>query len=97
MKQYYVHYYKDFGNTYNLAWAETPEQIKAAEDAGYQKITRREAENLCAEENGRRKSDAAFSGYADSVILPIEYAHSDWQNDRHLRQNGYIVEHIEKK
>ena len=91
MKQYYVRYYKDFGNTYNLAWAETPEQIKAAENAGYEKITRREAEKLCAEENGRRKSDAAFSGYADNVIIPIECARDDWQNDSRFEKDGYIV------
>ena len=91
MKQYYVRYYKDFGNTYNLAWAETPDQIKMAEDAGYQKITRREAEKLCAAENDRRKHDQSFSGYADNVILPIECARDDWRDDRRFEKDGYIV------
>lgn len=29
MKKYYISYYRDFGNTYNLYWAETSEQIAA--------------------------------------------------------------------
>lgn len=45
-KQYYV-WHGDFGNVYNLYWAETPEQIKLAEKNGYSRITRRQAEN-CA-------------------------------------------------
>ena len=44
MKKYFVQYYHDFGNTYNLAWAETPEQIKQAETNKWEQITRKEAE-----------------------------------------------------
>lgn len=96
MKKYYVQYYKDFANTYNLAWAETPEQIKLAEDTGYEQITRKEAERLCVNEKEARTSDPAFSGYGDTAIFPIDYdrAENDWRNDRHLQQNGYIVERI---
>lgn len=97
MKQYYVNYYKSFGNTYNLAWAETPELKKLAQEWGYEKITRREAEKLCAAENDRRQHDQSFSGYADNVILPIECARDDWQNNRSLKKDGYIVYKVEKK
>jgi hypothetical protein len=54
MKRFYVHY-GDFANTYRLAWAETPEQVEEAEKRGYERITRKEAENLCAEENRRKR------------------------------------------
>lgn len=91
-KQYYV-WYGDFGNVYNLFWAETPEQVKLAEENGYTRITRRQAEKLCAEENNRRKFDGNFSGYADNLIFPIdcdEYER-DLLNNRSLYVDSYIV------
>ena len=97
MKRYYVNYYKDFGNTYDLYWAETPEQIEMAEKK-CERITRKKAERLCAEENYRRKHDQSFSGYASTEILPIDYTSNvnhnwdgDWQNDRKMYKDGYIV------
>lgn len=91
-KQYYV-WHGDFGNVYNLYWAETPEQIKLAEKNGYSRITRRQAEKLCAEENNRRKFDGNFSCYADNLIFPVdcdEYER-DLLNNRSLYVDGYIV------
>lgn len=69
MKQYFVHYFRDFGNTYNLYYAECPEDFAALPE-GAERITRREAEQLCREENDRRKYEKSFSGYADSRIYP---------------------------
>ena len=81
MKRYYVHYYRDFVNTYNLYWAETPKQIEMAEKYGYDRISRKEAEELCASENCRRKNDSSSSGFASSVIYPIDYEQYDrWGN-----------------
>lgn len=91
-KQYYL-WYGDFGNVYNLYWAETAEQIKLAKESGYTRITRRQAEKLCAEENNRRKYDGNFSGYADNLIFPVdcdEYER-DLLNNRSLYVDGYIV------
>lgn len=93
MKKYYVHYWNNFANTYNLYWAETSEQIKEAERNGYERITRKEAERLCANENYRRKTDYNFSGYASAVILPINYD-GDWINDRRMYKDGYMILYI---
>lgn len=95
MKKYYVNYWKNFGNTYNLYWAETPEQIKKAENLGYERITRKEAERLCAEENYRRKYDYNFSNFASPVILPIDYDNEEgWENDRKVYKDGYMILYI---
>lgn len=91
-KQYYV-WYGNFGNVYNLYWAKTAEQIKLAKESGYTRISRRQAEKLCAEENNRRNHDSYFSGYADNLIFPIdcdEYER-DLLNNRSLYVDGYIV------
>lgn len=97
-KQYYL-WYGDFGNVYNLYWAETAEQIKLAKESGYTRITRRQAEKLCAEENNRRNYDDNFSGYADNLIWPIDYEgeHAEWDlyNRRNVFQDGYVVEYKE--
>lgn len=68
-KQYFVHYYRDFGNCYSLYYAECPEDFAALPENA-ERITRREAEQLCRRENERRKYDQAFSGYASNVITP---------------------------
>lgn len=89
-KKYYVEYYKRFANTYNLYYAETSEQVKVAEKAGLERITRKEAEKLCVDENYRRKNDHDFSGYADNVIYPIDY-NGDWINDKRVYKDGYMI------
>lgn len=95
MKKYYISYYRDFGNTYNLYWAETLEQIAALPE-NVKQITRREAERKCAEEKSRRRLDPDFAYYASAVILPADYSgEDDWRDDpAHYRMNGYIVERI---
>ena len=71
-KQYFVHRYNNFGNTYNLYWADSPEMIAALpEDA--ERISRKEAIRLCREERYRRKHDPSFSGYATDTIFPADY------------------------
>jgi len=96
MKKYFVKYYRDFGNTYNLAWAETAAQLAQAERDDWEQITRKAAESLCARENYARKTDHAFSGYADCLILPIDLDDRDvnWTDARHFARHGYIVEAI---
>ena len=92
MKSYYVRYYLNFNNTYDLCYTETEEQERKAVAEGYVKISRREAVKLCAEENYRRKHDSAFSGFANNLILPYGYSpENDWRNDRMMYQDGYLV------
>lgn len=96
MKKFYIQYYADFSNTYNLAYAETETEEKMANELGYERITRKQAARLCAAENERRKHDQAFSYYASNIILPIGYD-DDWRNDRRMKQNGYIIERANKR
>lgn len=94
MKQFFVSYYRDFGNTYSLFYAECPEDFAALPENA-QKITRKEAEQLCREENERRRDDPDFSGRADNMIYP---AAGDWDEYWYLdddglpsKSTGYIV------
>lgn len=85
-KQYYIRYYSNFGNAYELYWAGTAEQKAIAAEEGYTPITRREAERKCAEENYRKKYDPSHSGYADAHIYPVGY-----RLNPHTRYDGYIA------
>lgn len=89
MKKYFVHYYLDFGNTYNLYWAETPEQLAIAEEKGYERITRKKAEQLCADENERRRNDGNSAYYATSAIYPIDCNHD--LDERYMTKDGYLI------
>lgn len=84
-KQYFVSYYRDFGNTYTLLYAECPEDFAALPENA-ERITRREAEQLCRRENERRKYDQAFGGYASNVITPAAGDCCEWDTP-----NGYIM------
>lgn len=98
MKKYYAHFYKDFGNTYNLYYTES-EADEALLPEGAQRITRENALRLAADEAAQRKNDPSFSGYADAYIFPADYDRSDnhiaeiicgWNKTYWL--NGRIVE-----
>ena len=84
-KQYFVHYTRDFGNCYCLLYAEYPEDFAALPD-GAERITRREAVQLCREEKYRRKYDDSSSGYASNVITPAAGDCCEWDTP-----NGYIM------
>ena len=90
MRKYFVKYWADFGNTYNLAYTDTDAEAAEAEANGWERITRKQAESKCADENRARQTDQAFSGYADSLIYPFGYD-VDWRNDRRAAKVGYIV------
>lgn len=93
MKKYFVFYSNDFANTYEILWAETPEQIAYAQSYGCQQITRREAERLCAAENYRRKHDLGSAEYATTVIYPADCCCDYIDPDRHLIRHGYIMDY----
>ena len=98
MKSYYILYYRDFANTYNLCYCTTPEECKAAEAAGYERISRADAIRKCINENSARKHDPNFSGYGSNTILPWEYIkrREDYEicypEEIGLTLNGYIWE-----
>ena len=72
MKHYYIRYPRNFGNEYDLVWieADDTENIRKASEAGYERITRRNAYAKISDEKYRRKTDCNFSGFAPVVILP---------------------------
>ena len=96
MKKYYTKNTLGFANTYAVVYAETDAEQAMATAEGYEQITRKEAVKLCRAEREREQFDSAFSGYADSVILPISYPvdRLDWRNDPRMRLNGCIVERV---
>lgn len=93
-RQYFAHYYKDFGNTYNLLYADTEDELKMIpEDA--ERITRKEAESLASRENYRRKYDGSFSGFADNAVYPVTMTQEeiwDLPNSRKYYKDKYIWE-----
>ena len=92
MKRYYVHYYRDFGNTYALYWADSPEMEAHLPD-GAEQITRARAIELAQAERDRRRYDAAFSGYASAAIYPADMpTDDDPHNQRRYELRGYIWE-----
>lgn len=90
-KQYFVHRYNDFGNTYNLYWADSPEMIAALPE-GAERISRKEAIRLCRDEKQRAANDPAFSGYATDTIFPAGYPDDkDIRNDKRFSLfDGFI-------
>lgn len=104
MKTYFINYWRDFGNTYNLCYCESKEEEAAAVAAGYERITRKEAERKCSNERWARKHDRNFSGYGDDSITPWRFITDPRNNPDHpayhpispdeagLTLNGYIWE-----
>lgn len=94
-RQYFVHYYNNFGNTYSLFYADSEAELKLIPENA-DRITRKRAESLAADENYRRKYDSSCSGYADNAIYPAGMSSVDRcyieYNDSYFR-NGYIWEH----
>lgn len=89
-RKYYVHYYMDFGNTYNLYYANTPE-MEARIPEGAERITRKKAERLARAERARRINDAASAFRADGAIYPAG-VDSDFFDDPRYKLRGCIWE-----
>lgn len=86
-KCYFVEYYLNFGNTYNLWWADSNCTVPDS----FERISRKEAIKLCIEERQRRKYDSAFSGYASSYIRPITGDEDKPGYGLLLDSSGYII------
>jgi len=71
MKHYYIKYYRA-GNEYDLCYTTNSEQDERAASAGYERITRKQAEDRARAERQRRKDDPAFAYFAPALIFPFE-------------------------
>lgn len=73
MKKTYFIRYGDFGNTYDLAWADNESDTEDLISTGFERCSRKWAERQAHAEIDRRKYDPAFSGYADRAVYPAQY------------------------
>lgn len=69
-RAYYVRYPRDFANEYSLRYTVGGAELSVND--GWERITRREAEQLARAERARRRWDPSFSGYADADIYPTD-------------------------
>ena len=90
MRKYFVKY-GDFANTYSVCYTENESEETQAIEQGMERISRKEAIELCVMESERRKQNPAFSGYASDVILPFGYD-GDWTNDGTMEKIGRVIE-----
>lgn len=89
MRKYYIHYYRDFANTYNLYYAD---EGMAVPDA-WERITRKEAEALARKERRARRENPSFSSFATAAIYPADYPDDgDIINDKRYALLGCIWE-----
>lgn len=71
--RYYVNYWRDFGNTYDLcAVCDESDEVALQEmmERGQKwgQITRKKGRELLSAERSRRKTDHQFSGYAPTDL-----------------------------
>ena len=92
MKKYFVKY-GNFANTYSVCYTENESEEAQALELGMERISRKEAIELCARESARRNENPAFSGYASDVILPFGYD-GDWTNDGTMEKIGRVIERM---
>ena len=90
MRKYFVKY-GNFANTYSVCYTENESEEMQAIERGMERISRKEAIELCSRESARRKEDPSFSGYAPIVITPFGYD-GDWRNDRSMEKIGQLIE-----
>lgn len=91
MRKYWVQYWRDFANTYNLYYTENPEE-ESMLPGNAERITRKKALQLAREESDRRKFDRAFAYYASATIAPLSV--EDIVNNSHYQLIGRIWERI---
>lgn len=96
-RKYYVIYYRDFANTYDLVYT-TPDTEHLLPD-GAERITRNEAIRLCRAEIDRKQYDRAFSGFASTEVWPVHASRDNITRlfDRECRIDGadyYLQNHI---
>ena len=85
-KKYFIRY-GNFANIYDLAWAKDDAEMSALESIGFERCSRKWAEQKAREEIDRQHYDVAFSGYADRAIKPALYYTNEkreyWDINRH--------------
>lgn len=99
MKHYYIKYPRNFGNEYELysVNAGTPAEAYLV-GRGFERITRKNAEEKCAVERWARKTDPAFSGYAPAHVIPFdEIDPEDWYGSKTTVYEDCLKEEAERE
>jgi hypothetical protein len=93
MNKYFVKNTLGYANTYDIVYTKNADEEHTAIENGYERITRRDAIDLCRAELDRIKYNPNFSGYSSTVILPVWYPSNerDWRNDKRMKRNGFLV------
>ena len=87
MKKYYIKYYKNFANTFELRWVDNEEDEEIAITEGYKRITRKEAIKKCI--NAREEKRVNGSCYGSTEILPLNIKPNSYLSDFNT-DDGYI-------
>ncbi len=96
MKEFFVDYYLNFSNTYRLCYCENAKDY-AALNKNAERISRKEALKLCADEKRARRHNPNFAHFADVTIVPAEYSScgNPWNEEAlYLSCNGRIWERV---
>lgn len=88
MKSYWIRHGR-FANEYSLVYCDSSILEEQAAADGYERITRREAEQYASSERRRRKENPSFSGYATQYIYPYG-VDADFENYPWTKC-GYLV------
>jgi len=94
-KNYYIRYRNGCSDVFELYHVEAGSEAEQRMiEAGYKRISRKEAIARCILERQRRKHGAPAEGCSSTRIMPWGYGVDDSMDDYHTI-DGYIYERIE--
>lgn len=87
MKKYYIRYYREYGNTFELRWIDNEEDEEIAIAEGFKRISRKEAIQKCI--NAREEKRVNGFAYGSTEILPLNIKPNSYISDFNT-DDGYI-------
>lgn len=89
-KQYYIRYYRDFANTFELGWTNTAAEAATAENEGWERITL----DFAKAKASNARWEKRINGYCFGAqyILPIKRGEAHY-NPYEMVQKGYIMDY----
>lgn len=87
MKKYYIRYYREYGNTFEIRWIDNKEDEEIAIAEGFKRITRKEAIKKCT--NAREEKRVNGVTYGSTEILPLNIKPNSYLSDFNT-EDGYI-------
>lgn len=94
MKKYYIRYYREAGNTFELRWLDNKEDEEIAIAEGFKRITRKEAIKKCI--NAREEERVTGKAWGSTDILPLNIKPNSYLSDFNT-DDGYIIKHTNKQ